>query len=297
MVALAELARSVAARAERRSGRAGRRGRRRRPTAACTRQPQPLERAISNLVENASEVQPARHRRRGRRCTVADSKSATRSRHPGGRPASRVRPLLPFRRGAYRARIRPRARDRQADRRAPARHGLGSRPVRPAARRSGSSSRRCPRASSSPDLRPGRLPGGCDTVTRMTPIVQPGSTVLADVAASTSYAAPRRADGVRWSRRVSPEPTTRSGWWSPSSTTARRSNGTREHGDDGVYVMSGALDVEVRAHARARPTVRSIVESGARCAPRVRSGRRRIVHCGARDAAPPADGLYGAPAR
>ncbi len=123
------------------------------------------------------------------------------------------------------------------------------------------------------------------------------STVLTDVAATTSYAAPRRADGVRWSRRVSPEPY--SIWMVISEL---EDGGTIEwderHGDDGVYVMSGALDVDGAQCAAARCPADGalIVESGVVCTARA-VGVTSIVHCGAVDAEPPTDGLYGAPAR
>ena len=67
------------------------------------------------------------------------------------------------------------------------------------------------------------------------------------------------------------------------------------HGDDGVYVMSGALDVDgaCRPHAVPR-TGALIVESGVACTARA-VGVTSVVHCGAFDPAPPSDGLYRAP--
>ena len=64
-----------------------------------------------------------------------------------------------------------------------------------------------------------------------------------------------------------------------------------DHGDDGVYVVSGALDVD----GRTCPTDGAlIVESGVSCNARA-VGPTRVVRCGPRDAAPPSDGLYGPP--
>jgi quercetin dioxygenase-like cupin family protein len=122
------------------------------------------------------------------------------------------------------------------------------------------------------------------------------STVLADIAASQSYAAPRRVDGVRWSRRVSPE--SYSIWMVISELD---DGATIEwddaHGDDGVYVISGALDVNCARCPTARcPTNGAvIVESGVACAARA-VGVTTVVHCGAFDPAPPSEGRYGAPA-
>lgn len=64
-----------------------------------------------------------------------------------------------------------------------------------------------------------------------------------------------------------------------------------EHGDDGVYVISGALDVD---GAQCTEDGAVVVESGVACTARA-VGVTTIVHCGARDAAPPSGGLYDAP--
>jgi hypothetical protein len=118
----------------------------------------------------------------------------------------------------------------------------------------------------------------------------PMSTVLAEVAPSPSYAAPRVVRGVRWSRRVSPDPY--SLWMTVSELD---DDGTiewdGEHGDDGVYVISGALDVD---GAQCTEDGALVVESGVACSARA-VGVTTIVHCGARDAAPPSGGLYDAP--
>ena len=123
------------------------------------------------------------------------------------------------------------------------------------------------------------------------------ATALDDVEPSDGYAAPRRATGVRWSKRISPAPYS---LWMAVSELA--DGGTIEwdadHGDDGVYVLSGALDVDAaRSSGRSRcPTDGAvIVESGVTCAARA-VGVTTVVHCGARDAVPPSDGLYGPPA-
>jgi hypothetical protein len=126
-------------------------------------------------------------------------------------------------------------------------------------------------------------------------VTAPIATALDDVVSSTSYAVSRRATGVRWSKRVSPEPY--SIWMAVSELD---DGGTIEwdddHGDDGVYVMSGALDVDAVSNEISRSPVDGavIVESGVRCTARA-VGVTTVVHCGARDATPPADGLYDAP--
>src|SRR5687767_11225979 len=64
-----------------------------------------------------------------------------------------------------------------------------------------------------------------------------------------------------------------------------------EHGDDGVYVVHGALEVDGR---RCPTDGALIVESGVATTARA-VGATRVVHCGAFDPAPPTDGLYGPP--
>jgi hypothetical protein len=122
------------------------------------------------------------------------------------------------------------------------------------------------------------------------------ATALDDVVPSTGYAAPRRASGVRWSKPVSPEPY--SIWMVVSEID---DGGTIEwdddHGDDGVYVMSGALDVDAATLPEVSRCPRDgavIVESGVTCTARA-VGTTTVVHCGARDSEPPSDGLYDAP--
>ena len=115
-------------------------------------------------------------------------------------------------------------------------------------------------------------------------------THLDAVASGDAYAAPRAASGVERSRRVSPDAFPL--WMAVSDL----SNGGElhwdaEHGDDGVYVLTGALEVD----GHRCPTGGAlIVESGVRASARA-VGLTTIVHCGAVDATPPADGLYGAP--
>lgn len=63
------------------------------------------------------------------------------------------------------------------------------------------------------------------------------------------------------------------------------------HGDEGVYVVSGALDVEGHeCPADGCLIVESGVEASARAV-----GPTRVVHVGPFDPTPPADGLYGPP--
>jgi hypothetical protein len=131
------------------------------------------------------------------------------------------------------------------------------------------------------------------------------TTALHDIVPSTVYSVPRRVSGVRWSKRVSPEPY--SIWMAVSELD---DGGTIEwdddHSDDGVYVMNGALDVDAVSSCppwggSSSPQVSRcpadgavVVESGVRCTARA-VGVTTVVHCGARSAAPPSDGLYAAP--
>jgi quercetin dioxygenase-like cupin family protein len=124
----------------------------------------------------------------------------------------------------------------------------------------------------------------------------PITAALDDVVPSTGYAVPRRATSVRWSKRVSPEPY--SIWMAVSELD---DGGTIEwdddHGDDGVYVMRGALEVDavpLPVVSRCPADGAVIVESGVMCTVRA-VGVTTVVHCGARDAEPPSDGLYDAP--
>jgi hypothetical protein len=111
------------------------------------------------------------------------------------------------------------------------------------------------------------------------------------VAPSDGYAAPRAATGVERSRRVSPD-----GYplWMVVADLADGGElrWDRNHGDDGVHVLSGALDVD----GHRCPTGGAlIVESGVPAVARA-VGPTTVVHCGPYDAEPPAGGLYGAPA-
>ena len=119
----------------------------------------------------------------------------------------------------------------------------------------------------------------------------PIASVLDEVAPSERYAAPRRADGVRWSRRLSPAD------YSIWMVVSELDDGATiewgaDHGDDGVYVVSGA--VEVDGHVCPADGA-FVVESGASASARA-VGTTRIIHCGTRESSPPADGLYGPPA-
>lgn len=112
-----------------------------------------------------------------------------------------------------------------------------------------------------------------------------------DVAPSATYPAPfTRADGVLESRRVSPEGFST---WLIRATLADGAtlewDGT--HGDEGIYVVDGALDVDGQ---RCEADGAIVVEAGVACTARAR-GATQIVHVGPYDPAPPADGLYGAP--
>jgi hypothetical protein len=117
-------------------------------------------------------------------------------------------------------------------------------------------------------------------------------TSLTDVEPGTAYGAPRPADGVRWSRRVSPDDTS---IWMVVSELADGATlrWDAPHGDDGVYVVRGGLAVgghECPADGAL------IVESDASCTARA-VGPTVVIHCGAYADTPPADGRYGPPAR
>lgn len=118
----------------------------------------------------------------------------------------------------------------------------------------------------------------------------PIASVLDDIAPSVAYEAPRAASGIRWSKRLSPE------GYSTWMVVSELADGGAiawddAHGDDGVYVMSGALEID--GHECPADGA-LIVESGVPASARA-VGPTRIVHCGARDPEPPRDGLYGPP--
>ena len=118
-------------------------------------------------------------------------------------------------------------------------------------------------------------------------------TVLshADVAPGATYPAPyTTATGVLDARRVSPE---RYSTWLIDADLDDGATLTwwTTHGDEGVYVASGALDVD----GHECPTDGAvIVEAGATCTARA-VGRTRVVHVGPYAVDQPTDGLYGAP--
>jgi len=118
-----------------------------------------------------------------------------------------------------------------------------------------------------------------------------------EVAPSTAYAAPdRHATGVRSSVRVSPDDY--SIWMVESLLDdGGELHWSAPHSDDGVYVMEGELDVVHDGKVRRCPTEGAvIVESDVECIARA-VGPTRVLHGGAYDPTPPADGMYGAPAR
>ena len=118
-IELGELARSVAARAERRHGRAV------TVTAddsLVDAPPSDVERAISNLVDNAAKFDTSGQPIEIAVAAGAAGRARPRSRYRRRRSGAGVRPLLPLRSGAGAARIGARPVDRARGRRAPRRH-------------------------------------------------------------------------------------------------------------------------------------------------------------------------------
>jgi mannose-6-phosphate isomerase-like protein (cupin superfamily) len=100
------------------------------------------------------------------------------------------------------------------------------------------------------------------------------------------------ARGVREARRVSPD------GYATWLVRAELDDGAvltwgDVHGDEGVYVVAGALDVDGR---RCPADGAVILEAGAPCEARA-VGATSIVHVGPYAPDPPTDGLYGAPRR
>ncbi|MGH9211661.1 MAG: hypothetical protein ACRD2C_13395 [Acidimicrobiales bacterium] len=111
-----------------------------------------------------------------------------------------------------------------------------------------------------------------------------------DVQPSTTYQASREATGVVVSRCLSPEGY--SLWLCDSELADGGSiRWDDAHGDDGVYVLEGELEVDGRRCPRDGALV---VESGVTATARA-IGPTRIAHFGCAEDEPPADGLFGAP--
>src|SRR5580698_5269058 len=96
-----------------------------------------------------------------------------------------------------------------------------------------------------------------------------------DVEPSTTYQAPRAATGVAWSKALSPP-----GYalWLTKSELHDGATITwsDHHGDDGVYVLAGGLDVGGRSVPAGGAI---IVESGVAVTARA-EGTTKIVHVG-----------------
>jgi quercetin dioxygenase-like cupin family protein len=114
----------------------------------------------------------------------------------------------------------------------------------------------------------------------------------AAVGPSTTYQVPRRASGVVASRRLSPE-----GYSLWLCDTELADGGTITwdgvHGDDGLYVLDGELEVGGGGEGRRCPKDGAVlVESGV--ATTVRAvGPTRVAHFGCAADDPPTDGLLG----
>lgn len=111
-----------------------------------------------------------------------------------------------------------------------------------------------------------------------------------EVPASTTYQAPREATGVVASVALAPD-----GYslWCCDSELADGAtiHWDAPHGDDGIYVLSGAMAIDGRTcPAGGGIVVESDVETTATAI-----GPTHIVHLGSTDPRPPAGGLLGAP--
>jgi hypothetical protein len=113
----------------------------------------------------------------------------------------------------------------------------------------------------------------------------------ATVEPSSTYPAPfATVEGEVVARRVSPD--TYATWLvSAELADGATISWPAVHGDEGVYVVSGTLDVDGRV-CPADGCV--IVESGVVATARA-VGPTRVVHVGPNDPTPPSDGLYGPP--
>jgi len=112
-----------------------------------------------------------------------------------------------------------------------------------------------------------------------------------DVAPTARYGAPREATGVAWSAALSPAGY--SLWLVESELEDGATLSWRApHGDDGIFVVQGVLDVGGRL-VPADGAV--IVESGVETTIAAR-GRTRILHGGSRDDQAPGGGRFGPPA-
>src|SRR5438105_4468386 len=102
----------------------------------------------------------------------------------------------------------------------------------------------------------------------MRSVAKLATIALDDVTPSTSYEASRTATGVRWSKRLSPDD------YSIWLVVSELDDGAElawegEHGDDGVYVVAGELDVDghrcpADASTRPAPASRYPPTSGTR---------------------------------
>lgn len=113
----------------------------------------------------------------------------------------------------------------------------------------------------------------------------------ATVPPAATYPAPfATAEGAVSARRVSPD-----GYatWLVSAALADGAvlRWPERHGDEAVYVVSGALDIDGRT---CPADGCAVVESGVATSARA-VGDTRVVHVGPYDPEPPADGLYGPP--
>jgi mannose-6-phosphate isomerase-like protein (cupin superfamily) len=114
------------------------------------------------------------------------------------------------------------------------------------------------------------------------------TTHLDEIEGRPHYQAPRDASGVTWSKALNPP-----GYSLWLCYSALEDGATLSwvppHGDDGIYVLDGALDVEGR---RAPAGGAVIVESKAVATVRA-VGVTRILHAGTASDEPPADGVFG----
>jgi hypothetical protein len=115
---------------------------------------------------------------------------------------------------------------------------------------------------------------------------------LDEVEPQTAYQGPRDATGVKSSRRMSPEKGVFSLWLAFSELEDGATiTWTDRHGDDGVYIVEGAMEIE----GSTCPTGGAFVVESGHATEAKAVGPTTIAHYGSWDDDAPAGGLFGAP--